>query len=79
MEELVDQTNDVLDTVWNLTSKGKTYPEKRMAHFLDVFGSLVGQYVQQRLDQLARCVGLTAGGVDFEPSLRHMEQELEVS
>ena len=53
LEELVDQTNDVLDAMWNAEGRrGAVYPQGRMAHFLGLLGSTIGQYVQRCLRDL---------------------------
>jgi len=50
--ELIEVTQDALDDLWKQTEHEPLYPERRMAHLLEVVSDSVGRYVQRRLGEL---------------------------
>ena len=50
--ELIEVTQDALDDLWKQTEHEPLYPEKRMAHLLEVVSDSIGRYVQRRLGEL---------------------------
>ena len=50
--ELIEITQDALDDLWKQTDHEPLYPEKRMAHLLEVVSDSIGRYVQRRLGEL---------------------------
>ncbi|XP_063970614.1 cytoplasmic dynein 2 heavy chain 1 [Lytechinus pictus] len=47
-QELVETTQDAVDDVWK-QGEFDPYPEKRMAHLLEVIGSAFGRFIQRKL------------------------------
>ncbi|XP_071483964.1 LOW QUALITY PROTEIN: cytoplasmic dynein 2 heavy chain 1-like [Diadema antillarum] len=52
VQELVDTTQDAVDDVWK-QGEFDPYPEKRMAHLLEVIGSAFGRFIQRKLAAFA--------------------------
>lgn len=52
LEDLISRTLDSLNAIWNATSDGKTYPQKRMEHFFNCIGGALCRRLQQLLSSI---------------------------